>query len=283
MRGMSFGQGGPYGPGGQPPTPDWGALADATAQRNRRRRWLLVGGGVIATGALAAVVALAVAGGSGNASGGQTASRLPTPQDLPSESQSPEPSFSNVQPPAPPKPGDIIASAKKDTAPLNTRTLFPDAKAVTDGRSYAKATTSATNDCAAVTQGDLGAVLTNNGCREVFRATYSRGGIAVTVGIAVFDTAKAAEQAKNEAGPNIASLSGGGVPVFCRQTDCQSSANSVGRYAYFTVSGYTSGKAVVKGDTEALQGSRDLSDYAFRRIWARGTAQASAIATAGNG
>ncbi|SCG11485.1 hypothetical protein GA0115260_114034, partial [Streptomyces sp. MnatMP-M27] len=48
MRAMSYGQGGPYGPGGpqppQPSTPDWSALADRSAARNRRRKLLFIGG-----------------------------------------------------------------------------------------------------------------------------------------------------------------------------------------------------------------------------------------------
>ncbi|MEK8172117.1 hypothetical protein NKH77_31105 [Streptomyces sp. M19] len=80
-------------------------------------------------------------------------------------------------------------------------------------------------------------------------------------------------KAKAQAGPNIASLPGDGVPVFCRQTQCQSSSNAIGRYAYFTISGYTSGKAVTSDDATALQAGRDLADHAFRRIVARGNAR----------
>ncbi|MEU8822180.1 hypothetical protein [Streptomyces sp. NPDC048636] len=280
---MSFGQGGPYGPRGgapQPPTPDWNALADNTAARGRRRKWLLAGGGVLATGAVAAIVAIAVTSGDDKGSGsGSSASRLPTPQDLPSESPTPEPSFSDVAPPAPPKPLDIISSAKRDKAPLSAGTLFPDKKAVTQGRGYTRAATSATSACASVAQSGLGPALTGNGCRKLFRASYSRDGVAVTVGIAVFDTKDAAEKAKKQAEGGVAALSGGGVN-HCHGPVCRRSTNAIGRYAYFTISGYTSGKSVTNADTKALGAGRDLADYAFRRILARGNAQASAAASA---
>ncbi len=293
MRAMSFGQGGPYGPGGsfgpggsQPPTPDWAALADDTARRGRRRKLMFIGGGVLATAAVAAIVATAVissGGDKGNSNkSDKSASQLPSPQDLPSESPTPEPTFSDVAPPAPPKPLDIISSAKRDKAPISTGTLFPGEKAVGNGHEYSKAATAATKNCATATQGGLGSVLTNNGCRQLFRATFSKDGVAVTVGIAVFDTKAAAERAKNQSGPNVASLAGGGVPVFCRQADCQASANAIGRYAYFTIAGYTSGADVTTSDTKAVGAGRDIADYAFRRILERGNQQASAAATATN-
>ncbi len=54
---MSFGQGGPsWGPG-ESRTPDWAALADESAARGRRKKWLLIGGGALATAAVAAIVA----------------------------------------------------------------------------------------------------------------------------------------------------------------------------------------------------------------------------------
>ncbi|WP_346173367.1 hypothetical protein [Streptomyces cuspidosporus] len=285
---MSFGQGGPYGPGGghgpggsQPPTPDWAALADDTARRGRRRKLLFIGGGVLATAAIGAIVATAViSSGDKGKSSDNSAGRLPAPQDLPSESSTPEPTFSDVAPPAPPKPLDILSSAKRDKAPLSAATLFPDEKAVGNGHTYTKGATAATSACATAAQGRLGPALTNNGCRSLFRATYSKDGVAVTVGIAVFDTKAAAERAKEQAGPNVASLAGGGVPVFCRQADCRASANAIGRYAYFTIAGYTSGADVTTADTKALQAGRDIADYAFRRILERGNQQASAAATA---
>ncbi|MBF6054795.1 hypothetical protein GO002_23410 [Streptomyces eurocidicus] len=297
MHAMSFGQGGPqgapgdphqpippqwgppppqppapWGPGvpgaatGAPQTPDWAALADDTAHRGRRRRLLFVGGGVLAAGAVAAIVATAVASSGG---GGKTTA-------APSAQASPEPSFSKVAPPPPPNPSEFIASAEKDKAPLSTKTLFPHSRPVLDKRKYKRVATATTTDCASATQGGLGSVLTDNGCRELLRATYVRDGVAVTVGVAVFDTKAAADKAKEQSTGNVSSLSGDDTPDFCRGAACRLTANAEGRYAYFTVAGYTSGKAVGEDDKEALTAGRDVADYTFRRIRARADQQAKA-------
>ncbi|WP_374223758.1 hypothetical protein [Streptomyces sp. ISL-11] len=263
----------PWGPGAQQ-TPDWAALADNTAARGRRRKWLLLGGGgVLAAGAVAAVVAFAVVG---SGKGGAKASGLPSPEKLPGSSGTPQPSFSQVAPPPPPNPREFISSAEKDKAPLSTKTLFPHTKPVLDKRKYTRTATATTSDCASATQGALGSVLTDNGCRKVLRATYVRDGVAVTVGVAIFDTKAAADKAKEQAAGNIASLSGDDDPAFCRATACRLTANAEGRYAYFTVAGYANGKAVAEDDKAALTAGRDVAGYTFRRIMARANAQAAA-------
>ncbi|MFI1255862.1 hypothetical protein ACH4U6_19065 [Streptomyces netropsis] len=276
--------GGPVPPGGQIPnpyggppplgdaaTPDWAALAATTEARGRRRKWLLVGGGVLAAGAVAGIVATAVA-----SSGKGSDKKLPAAEKLPSAGASPEPSFSSVAPPPPPNPREFIGSAEKDKAPLTTKSLFPHSKPSLNKRTYKKVATDTTSDCASAAQGGLGSVLSDNGCRKVLRATYVRDGVAVTVGVAVFDTKEAADKAKSQSTGNIAALPDDDGPSFCKGTACRLTANAEGRYAYFTVAGYTSGKAVDSDDTKARTAGRDVSGYTFRRIMARANAQASA-------
>ncbi|MFD9874992.1 hypothetical protein [[Kitasatospora] papulosa] len=280
---MSFGQGGPsWGPGDSR-TPDWAALAEASAARGRRRKWLFVGGGALATAAVAAIVATAVitTDGGGGASGPQkNASELPAPADLPSES-APGPSFSSVVPPPPPDPKDYIADEKKDTSPVTVDAFFPGRKLTMGDRVYAKGATTRTTGCATVTQGALGPILDNNGCDQVIRATYSKDGIAVTVGLAVFGTEAEAKKAAQQASGGIASLSGSGVPTFCRGgAVCRRTANSYGRYAYFTVGGHISGKNVTTADKAVYAVGDDLTDFTFRQIRHRGEVQASAAAGA---
>src|SRR6478609_1468821 len=260
IRRMSFGQGGPsWGPGDSR-TPDWAALAEASAARGRRRKWLFIGGG---------------------APGPQKhASELPAPADLPSES-APGPSFSSVAPPPPPDPKDYIADEKKDTSPVTVDAFFPGRKLTMGDRVYAKGATTRTTGCATVTQGALGPILDNNGCDQVIRATYSKDGIAVTVGLAVFGTEAQAKKAAQQASGGIASLSGSGVPTFCRGgAVCRRTANSYGRYAYFTVGGHISGKNVTTADKAVYAVGDDLTDFAFRQIRHRGEVQASAAAGA---
>ena len=57
---MSFGQGGPSRGPEDSRTPDWAALAEVSAARSQRRKWLFLGGGALATAAVATIVATAV-------------------------------------------------------------------------------------------------------------------------------------------------------------------------------------------------------------------------------
>ncbi|MFJ6696038.1 hypothetical protein ACIQM4_08180 [Streptomyces sp. NPDC091272] len=264
------------------PTPDWSALADAAASRTRRKRLLYVSGGVLATLVVGALVATAVVStGSSPADDGKSTA-LPSPETLPTESTAPAPSFSPVAPPPPPDPKEFISSAQKDKAPLSADTLFPGKSLVLDGRSYAKGATQRTTNCAAATQGALGGILTANGCGQVIRATFTKGGTAVTVGVAVFDTEAQALKAKAQVQGGVASLPGAGVPIFCRNgTICRKTANSYGRYAYFTVGGFSSNKRnVTTADKAVYALGDDAAKYTFLRIVERGRAQASAAATA---
>ncbi|WP_393059928.1 hypothetical protein [Streptomyces sp. LN549] len=281
---MSFGQGGPsWGPGGTG-TPDWAALAETSAARARRKKWLMIGGGALATAAVAAIVATAVISTNKNDSGGtsgKNASELPSATALPSDTAEPEPSFSSVAPPPPPDPKDYISDAKKDRAPFTVDAFFPGKKLTMGDRVYSKGATHLTSKCATATKDALGSILTNNGCDQLIRATYSRSGVAVTVGLAVFETEAQAKKAARQSSGSIAALSGSGVPVFCGTGSvCRRTANSYGRYAYFAISGFTSGKDVTKADKNVFAVGDDLTNFTFRQIRHRGEVQASAAATA---
>ncbi|WP_243870091.1 hypothetical protein [Streptomyces liangshanensis] len=264
-------------------TPDWAALADASAGRARRKRWLLMGGGGLATAAVVAVVAsviVSMSGGDSGPSAAETASQdLPTAAATTGEAADPVPSFPSASPLPPPDPKDFVSSAEKDTAPLSADTLFPGARLTMEGREYEKGATTRTTNCAASAQGALGSILASNSCDEVIRATYSKDGVAVTVGVAVFAKEAQALKAKAEAKDGIASLSGSGVPTFCRDgVICRKTTNSFGRYVYFTVGGFTSGKDVTKSDKNVFTTGDDVSEFTFRQIYQRGRLQASAAA-----
>ena len=277
---MSFGRGGPgWGPEGSD-TPDWGALAaDAEATRARKRRWMLVGGGAVATVAVAAIVAVAVvAQGGGDAS--DSASSLPTPEDLPSSPSAPQPTFETEAPPPPPDPKDYITDPQKDTAPISAKTLYKTADVNSNGRTYKRRGTSSTTTCADATSGNLSSVLSANKCRELHRATFTSGEVAVTVGIAVFDSEAAAKKATAKAHPQLSPLTGTGVSSFCPATSaCHVTANATGRYGYFTLGGFANGDNVASGDT-AHSASRDIATYAYQQIQQRGEEQANHAATA---
>ncbi|MFI9602977.1 hypothetical protein ACWEQ7_10180 [Streptomyces sp. NPDC004069] len=291
---MSYGQGGsqsqwdPWKPnseqssnsGGSGQTPDWAALAEASEQRNRRRRLLYLGGGVLATAGIGAAVAMAVMSASGDNDASDASSRLPGTAALPSESAT-SPSFAPTTAPPPLDPKDFISSAKKDTAPLSTDTLFPGTQLTMGETVYKKGPTDDSKSCATAAQGTLVKALTDNDCTRLLRVTYSQGGVAVTVGIAVFDTEAQALKAKSQTDQKsiIKPLSGSGVKAFCNGAVCRSTTNSYGRYAYFTLTGFAKGTNVTKDDTAAFRAGDDLAEFSFQQIRRRGETQASAAAS----
>ncbi|MEU9782932.1 hypothetical protein AB0H92_18560 [Streptomyces phaeochromogenes] len=290
MRPMSFGQGGPSwgsgGSGSQPPqwggqSPDWAALAEASETRNRRRRWLLIGGGALATVAVGTAVAMAVVSADGNEqASNRPASELPTSAAIPSDTTGTGPSFAETSAPPPLDPKDFIGNVKKDTAPLAPDLLFPGTQLTMGETVYKKGAMASTKNCASAAQGTLGPVLTKNDCTRFMRVTYEKDGIAVTVGVAVFDAEGQALKAKNDADAKsvVQSLSGEGVPTFCRSAICRSTTNSYGRYTYFTVAGFTNGKDVTQKDSKVFTTGDDLAEFTFRQIHRRGESQASAAA-----
>ncbi|MFB7498391.1 hypothetical protein ACFC09_27525 [Streptomyces sp. NPDC056161] len=290
---MSYGQGGPQsgwdpwkphsqqgGNSDSGQTPDWAALAEASEARNKRRRLLFIGGGALATVAVGAAVALAVvsAGGSDDTAGGP--SDLPASASLPSGSDAAVPSFAPTTAPPPLDPKDFISSARKDTAPLSAATLFPGAQLTTGGTVYRKGATADTTNCTSAAGGTLPKVLTANHCTRLLRATYTKDDIAVTVGVAVFETEAEAGRAKSQADTKsiVKSLTGNGVKTFCDAAICRSTTNSYGRYAYFTITGFTDGKDVTTKDTAVFTTGDNLAAFAFGQIRRRGEAQASAAA-----
>ncbi|WP_155058633.1 hypothetical protein [Streptomyces blattellae] len=294
---MSFGQGGPQSQwdpwkpnsqqqpwsSGDGQTPDWAALAEASEARNKRRRLLFVGGGALATVAIGAAVAVAVVSANGDSeASGNPSSQLPSTADIPSASGRADPSFAPTSAPPPLDPKDFVASAEKDKAPLSPEILFPGTQLTMGETLYKKGPTADTKNCASAAnaEGTLGKVLTDNDCTRLLRVTYTRGGVAVTVGVAVFDTEAQATKAKGQADSRsiVASLSGGGVNAFCNAATCRTTTNSYGRYAYFTVAGFTNGEDVTDKSTEVFSTGDDLQEFTFRQIRRRGEAQASAAA-----
>lgn len=283
MRRMSFGQGGPQWGPGDSQTPDWAALAEASESRTRRRKWLMIGGGALATVVVAAAVAIAVvsANSDNTSASNKPASELPSTADIPGASEKPGPSFEETTPPPPPDPKEFISSAKKDKAPLSADILFPGKTLTSGDRVYKKGATSGTKKCASVTQPKLAAVLTKHDCTQLLRASYVKDNIAVTVGVAVFDTAAQAAKVNDEANEGlVTALPGKGVPAFCQTAVCRGTYNAYGRYAYFTTSGFTSDKDVTPKERKVYTVGDDLGRFAFGQINRRGEAQASAAANA---
>ena len=294
MRPMSFGQQGgpqsqwdPWKPQSQQPwsseagdTPDWAALAEASETRNKRRRLLFIGGGALATVAIGTAVAMAVVSASGSDEASNKPSSVPAGGDIPSPTGTGAPSFAPTSAPPPLDPKDFVSSKSKDTAPLGPQILFPGTQLTMGETVYKKGPTADTKNCASAALNTLPKALTDNDCTRLMRVTYTRDGMAVTVGVAVFDTQAQATKSKQQANKKsfVKSLSGGGVKDFCNGAVCFSTTNSYGRYAYFTITGFTNGKDVTEKDTAAFSTGNDLAEFTFRQIRRRGEAQASAAA-----
>lgn len=153
------------------------------------------------------------------------------------------PSFAPTSAPPPLDPKEFIASRAKDTAPLSAKLLFPGTQLTMGSTVYKKGETSDTKNCAAAdaVQTSLGKILKANGCTQFMRVSYTKDGVSVTVGVAVFDTEAAAQKAKSQVNTKkdiVKSLPGGAVKAFCNSAICRTTSNSYGRYAYFTISGF---------------------------------------------
>ncbi|WP_330459315.1 hypothetical protein OIB37_22045 [Streptomyces sp. NBC_00820] len=289
---MTYGQGGPqsqwdpWKPNSQQPwggadgddqSPDWAALAEASETRNKRRKLLFVVGGAVATVAIGSAVAMAVVSADGDPTPGL--SDLPATATIPGGTAT-APSFASTSAPPPLDPKDFISSAKKDTAPLSPETLFPGTQLTMGDTVYKKGATADAANCSTGAGGTLAKVLTGNGCTRLMRVSYVKDGVAVTVGVAVFDTEAQATKAKGQADKKsiVQALPGKGVKSFCDSAICRSTTNTYGRYAYFTIAGFTGGKDVTTKDTAVFKAGDDLAEFAFRQIRRRGEAQASAAA-----
>ncbi|MCI3276155.1 hypothetical protein [Streptomyces cylindrosporus] len=269
----------PWTSGGDGQTPDWAALAEASETRNKRRRLLFIGGGVVATIAIGTAVAMAVVSANGNNKASGNPSNLPASGSIPGSTAT-APSFAPTSAPPPLDPKEFISSKAKDTAPLSVDTLFPGAQLTQDSVVYKKGATSDTKNCASVAQGTLPKVLTANGCTRLLRATYSQGGVAATIGVAVFDTQAQAAKARTEANKKgfVRALAGKGVKDFCNAATCLTTANSYGRYAYFTTVGFENGKDVTDKSATVFTTGNNLQLFTFNQIDRRGRVQASAAA-----
>lgn len=286
MRPMSFGQGGPQSQwdpwkphsqqepwsAGSDQTPDWAALAEASETRNKRRRLLFIGGGALAVVGVGAAVAMAVVSAGGDEPDNKPASALP--------SASATVSFAPTSAPPPLDPKEFVSSKAKDTAPNGPDIMFPGTQLTMGSTVYKKGATADSTNCATGAQGTLPKALTAGGCTRLMRVTYTKDGIAVTVGVAVFDNEAQALKAKAATDKKsiVKALAGKGVPAFCNAAICRSTTNSYGRYAYFTLTGFTNGKDVTTKDTQVFATGDDLAEFTFQQIRRRGEAQASAAA-----
>ena len=260
---------------------DFVAMAERGESARRRKRRLRLATALVATGCVAAVGGTLLATGSAGrqhtaAPKSRATAAAPTTAAA-APSTAPTTAAPTAAPSASAAPASLLAvlsAASSDSAPLTAAGLFPARATGPGGQVYSLVATTGSGCAPAVTP-PLAAVLAKNGCEQVFRASYTSGGTAVTVGIAVFAAAGPAAAVKSEATGNVESLAGGPLHPFCRGVVCRLSVNSVGRYAYFTVAGYTDGKPVPAADTLALTAGADMERLVIQSLQARARAEAA--------
>lgn len=182
-------------------------------------RLLLIGGGVLATLGVGTAVAMAVVSANGSDEASGRPSSLPATADLPSASATP--SFAPTSAPPPLDPKEFVSSKAKDSAPNGPDIMFPGRQLTMGSAVYKKAAKADTTNCVTAVQGTLPKVLTDNNCTRLMRVTYVKDGVAVTVGVAVFDTEAQALKAKGQADKSsiVKALTGTDAKSFCSRRD----------------------------------------------------------------
>ena len=287
----------PIRPGtpGEPAYEQFLAMSERKERLDRRRRRTRWSAALVALCCLATVCVALLTTSSAAPKKRQTAAPQPTlapanpnpanPNPAPSLAATPPPAAPSAGSPAQPPPANpitLLSGAGTDSAPLDAAELFAGRTFAFDKQSYTRALTT-DSACSAAATPSLAAVLAHNGCRTVLRATYADGTTAVTVGVAVFDNAAQARAVKQQTTGNLLPLSGGGLPSFCRLVVCRLTTNAVGRYAYFTVAGYTDGKPVPASDTTAYTAGAAMNQLAFDGLLARAQSEAAKAAPASAG
>ncbi len=271
----------PIRPGepGEPAYEQFLAMSERKERLDRRRRRVRWGAALVALCCLLAVGVTLLTTGSSSSSAKkrQTAAPQPTLAPAsPANPTTPAATPSTLPPSTAPaaNPIALLSSAATDAEPLDAATFFAGPTFAFDKQSYTRVLTT-DSVCAPAATPQLAAVLARNGCRMVLRASYSDGTTAVTVGVAVFDSAAQARAVKQQATGILLPLTGHGLPSFCRMVVCRLTTNAVGRYAYFTVAGYTDGKPVPADDTSAYNAGSAMDQLAFDGLLARAQREAA--------
>ncbi|MFJ9518265.1 hypothetical protein ACIRPK_08380 [Kitasatospora sp. NPDC101801] len=228
-----------------PAEPDWVGLADRHERESRSRRRRLVIGGVLA---VLVVGALTV---TGVVIAGKRDKTEADPTPVPSP-----PASSPAKPTASPKPAELLASAATDKGPTDAAALFPAQTRTVDGRAWTRLVTDDDPACGTTT-GGLGKVLVASSCRSLVRASYVSEGSVVTVGIAVFDKKESADAVLAKHAGAIQGLAEKNAN-FCTSGGCPETHATLGRYAYYTVSG--SLKPEVKDDPVSAAAAKSFAD-----------------------
>lgn len=252
-------------PGGQGYRPEGGALPPMRPppRGERNRRTLMIGGVVAAAVLIPAVVFVVWGAASGSPDSGERSA------DRPAASSKP------ASPPAgtPPAPTGVnIDTEATDREPLALTEAFPSVPELTMGsRFFTQDRTSVNHRCGLTARGAMVQALERGECRSVIRATYVnvRKTIAVTAGIAVMPTRKAAVTARQAGDPSgyewFRGMPGRLSPNI-DQAGGYASSTVRGRYLVYAYATYTDGTRPEAGDQTLKEVAGQFIDYGLRPI-----------------
>ncbi|WP_017573348.1 hypothetical protein [Nocardiopsis halotolerans] len=160
-----------------------------------------------------------------------------------------------------------VANEEDDPGALAPETLFPESVEIEGRGTFTRVAVEDTEDCAAGTHGDYGQVLTDNGCRQMARASYLSEDEArvVTVGVAAMPTAEEATAAMEAqdlvASQWFAGLSGEeGTPAErLGHSGGHGSSARWGRYLLFSLAANSDGSEAT-GESESATALRSVSE-----------------------
>ncbi|PSK92907.1 hypothetical protein CLV63_117116 [Murinocardiopsis flavida] len=170
-----------------------------------------------------------------------------------------------------------VANESADTGALTIEELFPEKEITLGGEAFTLVNTDETDKCDTAANGDFGAALTENECRQVVRASYvnedkSR---AVTIGVAAMsdaDNATAVEEAMDlESAQYFAGLRGKEGSGSERLATAGGHANGSrwGRYVVFSLAANDDGRTPQGTDAELAETGEDGAELPLAALGER--------------
>jgi hypothetical protein len=172
------------------------ALAAAPVANGDNQRLLVaIGGGIVATAVVAALLIAGLKALSGSSDQRDAAAQSTAPAG-------PRPSASHAAPDKPSSAGSID-DERTDPRPLTLREVFPSSRVILDGHRYQRDMTAVNHQCELTARSAMAAALERARCRGVLRATFVQGTrYAVTTGVAIMPNRGAAMTANRAGDPS---------------------------------------------------------------------------------
>ncbi|WP_370068721.1 hypothetical protein [Streptacidiphilus sp. MAP5-3] len=267
--GASFPPGAGFSPGGGDGRPDWQAMAEANeTQQNRKRRLAVIGGvlGVALVGGVVAAVATVGGSSSANASGSNGSANSGASGSASVSAAASTGASMSARPSAPASAKPTVKAQPPAWPPLNAGAVLYAQKLSVGKQVYVRKLTDEKSPCWEASTGHLGNALAPNRCSQMLRATWVSGNQAVSVGVAVFPDAAAAQAANAAYVGHIEPLRGAGIPNFCQdKTPCALAHGVVGHFTYYVIAG-PSGSAPGMHNPASVAATQRMASFAVTAL-----------------